>query len=61
MEENRDFGRPQSLTYLASNHIKLGMHLFYQFNCYFPEAFKNRRISSAEIGEEQMQPNRYEQ
>ena len=50
MEENSDFGRPQSLTYLGSNSIKPGMSPFYTLNCYIPEEFKNRIISSAENG-----------
>ena len=50
MEENRDFGRPQSATYLASNQINLGMQPIYPLNCYIPQAFKNRRTSSAENG-----------
>ena len=50
--ENSEFRRPQSATLLASNHIKLGMSPFYPFNCYIPEAFKNRRSSSAENGGE---------
>ena len=50
MEENCDFGRPKSATYLASNHINLGMQPFYSFNCCIPDAFKSRRISSAENG-----------
>ena len=48
MEENRDPRRHKSATYLASNHLNPGMRPFYPFNCYIPEAFKNRRISSAE-------------
>ena len=42
MEENRDFLRPKSATYLASNEIKLPL------NCYIIQAFRNRRSSSAE-------------
>ena len=44
------FWCPQSLNYLASNSIKLGMSPFYPLNCYIPEAVKNRRISSEENG-----------
>ena len=50
MEENRDFVRLRSLTYPASNYIKLGMHLLYTLYFYIPEAFKNIRISFAENG-----------
>ena len=39
--ENGQFRGPQSLTYLASSSINLGMHLFNPFICYIPEAFKN--------------------
>ena len=35
---------------LASNCVKFGMTPFHPLNCYIPEAFKNRRISSAENG-----------
>ena len=50
MEENRDFRRTQCATYLASNHIHLGIRPLQPFNCYIPEAFKNRIISSTENG-----------
>ena len=61
MEENRDFVCPQSLSYLASNHINRGMHLFTPLTVIFQKRLKIEESVRQKMGAEQRQSNRYEQ
>ena len=61
MEENRDFRRPQSLSYHASNHIKLGMHIFTPVTVIFQKRLKIEESIRQKMGAEQRQLDRYEQ
>ena len=58
--ENGDFPRPESATYLASNHVKLGMQHFYPFNCYM-KRLKIELVVQHKMGAEHIQLNSYEQ
>ena len=61
MEENRDVGRPQSATYLASNSIKLGMRHIYHLNYYIIKRLKIEESVRQKMGAEQRRLNRHEQ
>ena len=49
------FRGPQSLTYLASNSIKLGMHLFTTLTVIFQKRLKIEESARQKMGAEQRQ------
>ena len=62
MEVNRDFGRPQSLTYLGSNCIKLGMHFFFTpLTVILQKRLKIEESVRQKMGAERRRLNNYEQ
>ena len=59
MEENRDFGRPQSATYLASK--KLVCDIFTPLTVILYKRLEREESVREKMGAEQRRLNRYEQ
>ena len=57
----RKFRCPQRLTYLASNHIKLGISAFTPSTVIFQKRLKIEQLVWQKMGTEQRQSNKYKQ